>query len=283
LIELIVAMMIIMFLLALVAAFITRFQDQQRAAKGADMLQGWLLIAKQRAIRDQAPTGLRLMTDSDGYVRVLQHIQQPDAYWGGSSSRLVSASKNTAQFKGARFTGGQGSQNLWPVQPGDYLEISGGGLLHRITSVSSESLSWAVNDPLPYDVTEPTSSYRVVRSPRLVPGESMLQLPQNVVIDISQSTIKYQPPFASDKQQAPFNYDIVFGPGGGLVGKGTVNDMVILWVRDVSLDNAPGTGRLLGSPTLIAVATRTGSIAAHPVNPGLDPFLFAKDGRSSGM
>jgi hypothetical protein len=57
----------------------------------------------------------------------------------------------------------------------------------------------------------------------------------------------------------------------------------ILWVRDTSLDKPTD-----GEPVLITVYSRTGLIAAHPIN--LDTsigdgtfYAFTRDGRSSGL
>src|SRR4029078_11699650 len=97
--------------------------------------------------------------------------------------------------------------------------------------------SLTFTDQLPYTIDQPTSNYRVIRSPRLVPGEPPLPLPQNVAIDVGAVLSKYQPPQATDKQSAPFNYDIVFGPAGGVVGRGAGNDHIILW-RSASVSRA---------------------------------------------
>jgi hypothetical protein len=72
--------------------------------------------------------------------------------------------------------------------------------------------------------------------------------------------------------------DILFAPGGGLVERGAPSDSVILWVRDLTLDDP-----FQGEPVLIAIYSRTGFIAAQPVAPGSDPYAFTKDGRSSGL
>src|SRR5262245_31535198 len=61
LIELVVVMTLILALAAITVAFLPKVQESQRASTGADHLQGALLIAKQRALRDQAPRGLRLL------------------------------------------------------------------------------------------------------------------------------------------------------------------------------------------------------------------------------
>src|SRR4051812_34615828 len=84
LIELLVVITIMVALFALVAAVAPRMGERQRASRGADMLQGWLLIAKQRSIRDRAPRGIRLLSSPPplyaSYVTQLQYIEQPEPY-----------------------------------------------------------------------------------------------------------------------------------------------------------------------------------------------------------
>lgn len=60
LVELIVVVAIIATLVTITALYFPRFQEQEQVNRGADMLQGWLLIAKQQARRDAVPTGLRV-------------------------------------------------------------------------------------------------------------------------------------------------------------------------------------------------------------------------------
>ena len=63
LVELLVVIVIILILASLVVALNPRIAGAQKVAKGGDLLQGWLAIARQRAKRDQIPTGVRLIPD----------------------------------------------------------------------------------------------------------------------------------------------------------------------------------------------------------------------------
>ncbi len=76
-------------------------------------------------------------------------------------------------------------------------------------------------------------------------------------------------------------YEILFAPGGGVTGQGTTTGgNIVLWLRDVTKDNAS----MEGSPLLVSIHTRTGLVAVHPVNiAGPDFYAFTKDGRSSGL
>lgn len=94
LVELLVVIIIISVLSTLVIAFGPTLGEKQRASRGADQLQGWFFLAKQRALRDQKPRGLRLIADSTStfattvpgaagaYVRQLQLIEQPEPLQG---------------------------------------------------------------------------------------------------------------------------------------------------------------------------------------------------------
>lgn len=60
LVELLVAVAILIILAAIVVAFLPNVLEQDRPARGADRLQEVLLIARQRAVRDRAPRGVRI-------------------------------------------------------------------------------------------------------------------------------------------------------------------------------------------------------------------------------
>src|SRR5207249_2776633 len=122
--------------------------------------QGWLLIAKQRALRDQMPTGIRIHAGrlypisapgaaTTTWAHDLQYIQQPEDFYGGPGTTIkVLASTGLAIADGGvDFFGGYGpglaQRDLWPVRPdlstlqqdGDYLQVKG-GLVHRITGIA---------------------------------------------------------------------------------------------------------------------------------------------------
>jgi prepilin-type N-terminal cleavage/methylation domain-containing protein len=280
LIELLVVMGIILILASLAVAFIPNVAEAERTARGADRLQGWLLVARQWAKRDGVPTGVRLSPGNlypyagapiaPNYVSDLQYIQQP-ADFSQPATISWTAGSYVVNAAGIDFTGGYSSSYLYPVQPGDYLELLGGGLsglLHQIDPSSSGSVSYnsgtstltLVNDGNPLTGTGPPTSYRIIRGPRILPGEDSLQLPQNVAIDLIQSLA---PPASGSGTR-----DILFGPSGSVIG--TSSSRIVLWVRDVTLDAANP-----GEQTLVTVYCRTGFIAAHPVDTSVNTTLMA--------
>src|SRR5438552_11730667 len=88
LVELLVVITLIMILAGLAAAFLPTIGDSARQAQAASMLQQWILTAKQKALRDQVPCGLRLIPYTDpttgvtnlNQVRECKYIEQPDDF-----------------------------------------------------------------------------------------------------------------------------------------------------------------------------------------------------------
>jgi len=81
LIEMIVVMAIILTIAVLGIAFLPKFLDNQNLTRAADHLSQWLLTAKQRAKRDGAPTGVRILVDPTTHLATqCQYVQQPEPY-----------------------------------------------------------------------------------------------------------------------------------------------------------------------------------------------------------
>jgi prepilin-type N-terminal cleavage/methylation domain-containing protein len=309
LIEMLVVIGIIVVLATLSVAIIPSVQQRTKAARAADQVQGWLLIARERALRDRLPRGVRLIIDVDsrfGYVaRNLVYIEQPDPFTGGAimfdTPGQPTSLMNKASFVGnVDITGGQaGTQPfndpLWLIQPGDYLQIQGGGS-HFITAVyppnpaagtpayvlTATNLWDSVNlPPAPATPTPPypaysTTAYLVTRSPRPIADEKALTLPDDVVIDLNSPAlvppgvptppagVQLSVPDATAGIADPLTpnqilYDILFSPSGALTGNiGNGNGKVILWFRDVTKDYP-----------LMIVATPTGTTLL-PAGPGSD-------------
>jgi prepilin-type N-terminal cleavage/methylation domain-containing protein len=227
------------------------------------------------------------------------------------------------------FTGGLSSgagyghdDPSWPVQgdklktlnngqtvilPGDYLEVQGGGLLHRIGNVFPHSpdnsvfTSYLVLDIDPATLAAqggqigPTAQWRVIRQPRVLKGETPLLLPQDVAIDFNNYKNLYNAPndlYLGYPPNSPAGTtDILFAPSGRVLGALGAQDRIVLWVRDITQDLP-----YQNNPVLVSIHTRTGFIAVQPVNLNdptnvnkFDPtysdnwWLFTQDGRLSGL
>ncbi len=152
-----------------------------------------------------------------------------------------------------------------------------------------------------------SSNYTIYRQARPLPGEPTLLLPRGIAIDISReatsgfpSWYRLFPGFVNSGGSAPF--DILFDPSGRVVSTiGASSARVCLWVRDATV-NTPGPlagndlvatdPRVLppGENSIICVYTRTGLVAAHPVDatrlqPGANwnPFFYTQGAQSSGQ
>jgi prepilin-type N-terminal cleavage/methylation domain-containing protein len=301
LVELIVVMALILLLAAIGVMFIPTFQEQQRAARGGVLLQGWLAIAKQQARRDQGARGIRLFPSSGNasHVRDLAYTEAPPDFpeTAVAKASLSSAAgdppKKTIRFDpinlgdpNVDFTGGQTDEKLYHVQKGDYLELADQGIVRRITDFNFTNPA----EPkliVEGDIDLPISNapnWRVMRGPRVV-GDP-LQLPDGVVIDLTtnDATIGFNNPLPSDPQTGYI--DILFSPSGKLIGRGTTVDMLVLWVRDATNDTGTvAVDRIQGEPSLITVRTASGVVAAYPPdqsNNYSDPYAFARAGKVGG-
>src|SRR5689334_23274451 len=130
LVELIVVITIILLVAALGAAFMPRVQERQNVNRGMDLLSQWLLIAKQRARRDNLVTGVRFIIDPNDpnagtYANQLTqvvYVQQPGPYTNGQFLAVTDNpdGTHTATFNNVDFTNGGLPASEWLVQPGDY-------------------------------------------------------------------------------------------------------------------------------------------------------------------
>lgn len=164
LIEMLVVVSIILVITVAVVAVAPRFTDDRKLARAADQLAQILLTTKQRTKRDLVPTGVRLFLNPSlagqgkgNLVTELQYIQQPDDFAPTGSTVTLTAVPNSAAIDAQipasviwprgwgglvmvaqgtpplDFTSGFSNSALWPVQPGDYLNVK--GTAHLILAV----------------------------------------------------------------------------------------------------------------------------------------------------
>jgi hypothetical protein len=184
------------------------------------------------------------------------------------------------------------------VQPGDYLELLGGGGVHLIVDVPTKD-KLMLNIAAGFDEASfrATANYRILRQPRVLLGEKPLEVPGDTVIDLG-------PPARTDPATGePLSFlsasptrsvnvperlvagaigpkklflEVVFAPNGAVLSQHT--GKVILWLRD-------GTARApdLGSPNLLVIPVSTGFVAPYEVAPGSNPYLYTESGRGAGI
>lgn len=303
LVEMLVVLALVLVLATLLIAFGPRMAEKHKAAAGADQLQQWLLIAKQRALRDRSPTGLRLIPDTDNpsFVRKLRYVQLP-ADLRFQRPMSVSAGSAPGRFDYVDLGAGPGENfragsadlpgytdpAFWTVQPGDFIQFpdltvhkiggadSTGAVIGTPVTPTRLQLNWS---GAPASPINSSTLFSIFRSSRPILGEQELLLPEDIVIDLGTNTT-YAVPLYQGFSGYP---EIVFGTDGPMINT-PLNGKAILWVRDVTQGTA--------EQTLIVVYGRTGFIAAHQVDvtpsqtvPGqyANPYSFTQDGRSSGL
>ncbi len=348
LVEMLVVIAIILALAALAAAFAPRVNDNYHMTRAVDNLEQWLLTAKMRAKRDGLATGIRFIPDPNplnaGVYFQCQYIQQPPPLSGGqyvggppaplppgafiytnpnngavgyyTGGLLTSASAGTVSFQGVDFTLGMypGSTlwNQWLVQPGDYLEINGGGayLIGGYSATSPQTtLLLGVPTPYPpllppvlpitatptpnYDSTltintslvnaTPTTNYRILRQPRILIGEEPLVLPNNYAVVATAI-----PPTIIPGNGLPGNptllwsnvaagtsgyLEILFSPTGAVIGPNAGSGTVFITVYDTTMDTTD-INSFINRIGIVAVQTRSGFVGAYglPAGAGLPGY-----------
>src|SRR5262245_2992839 len=82
LVEVMAVVTLVLLLAGLTVAFLNNFR-RSSSAQGASQLYNWLSMARQRAIRDRNPYGVRLVQNAGnpGLVDQLQYIEQPEDFY----------------------------------------------------------------------------------------------------------------------------------------------------------------------------------------------------------
>jgi hypothetical protein len=193
------------------------------------------------------------------------------------------------------FIGADSSNALstYLVLPNDYLELFGGGALYSIVYARTVSYN-GVNYPalqLNQSASIPQSAngtgstnWRIIRQPRRVPGEDILTLPQDVVVDIGQigtTGLNYSQNVPSrgtvtvGTTTVP-NYEILFSPSGDVIGQSASTGKILLWVRDATVPSPSqgDTPPMQGNPTLVGIQVRGGFLGTYPVVPNTNAASY---------
>jgi type II secretory pathway pseudopilin PulG len=293
LVEILVVIAIMIVLVGLVLAFYPK-REVRNAAEGASQLQSYLAGAKTRALRDQQPVGVRLLTNDNGatftgaqLVTALERFAPIDP--GNNTifldlpagSGITAVTQNTARQVGVPLLGN--------VEVGDVLEIvEVTPSSHRIVAIDYATntmrlaaaletfddgmgnISSRVSGVPNVNCTASArlrNNYRYLRAPRPLMGEQPWQLPRDVVIRGATGIIPSSLNIPTDSKG---NWEIRFAPGGSVIN---AEGRTVLWVEDVN-----GVAK----PTLLVIYPN-GAIAAHPVGPPGNEYQFTADGRSSGQ
>jgi prepilin-type N-terminal cleavage/methylation domain-containing protein len=291
LVELLVVISILTVLLALTAIYVVpAFQDNKNIIRGVDRVSTVLLIAKQRALRDQRPVGVRFEVDTEGSCRSLRYVEQPDLLTGQRA--ILTQGSTTVMLPGVDLRGSAppGDLENYNVQPGDWIRFLTPPPNTSQNMELSSNPAWPEGGVSVFNApgtTREVGPFSIIRQTRPVPGEDVVELPQNVVVNLQavsninseygvpQRFRHFNPPPANPYQR--YFYEIVFSPSGGVFNRYSATP-IVLWVHDATKSPTdPATARLIG------IYPRTGLVGAHELAPGANPLAFALDGKSSGL
>ncbi len=243
LIELLVAIGIILFLAALAVRFLPTAYNEGREANAAASVQGWFDLAKQKALRDQAPRGIRLWIDPTTTLQVTEaeFIEQPDPYTGDAIYSDPNDLRHVyfdPQGKAPvpDVCNGQLAPNpvtqtydKWYIQPGDILQLFGGQsyLVRDYQNMAPwpnhvplgfklnpEVWPWPLvgvvqrvqaelNTPLAMPIPSPGNTNYRILRQPRPIGDEKLQLPEGIVIDLAANALGS--PFTNPATLYPWN------------------------------------------------------------------------------
>ena len=153
-VELLVAMALAVTLLGLaVAVSQSSAFDSYKTVGAADRFSQWMLVAKNRALRDRAPRGVRLIMDSTGSTcREIAYIEMPEAYVVPPGARLAlvysaSGSPLTITDKQVFLTGVSYADFSASVAIGDLFTIPELGGAYKIDVIADASGYAATSKP----------------------------------------------------------------------------------------------------------------------------------------
>ena len=321
-IELLVAMGIALTLLGLAVA-VTQSSafDSYKTVGAADRVSQWMLIAKNRALRDRAPRGVRLIVDpSTNTCKEIAYIEMPDAYIvppGAQLQLLYDYQAATMMMpprisnKRVFLTGVNLLDFQASVSPNDLVYLTDFGMSFRIATIIAPLTGAPPGTTVELTLTNPvqslpdlgaaystpgtvpvyvTANFGIYRQARPLLGEPTQQLPLGMVIDLASSVKNPGPPrYDHNIPLVAGNRDILFAPSGEVMFAS--EGLIVCLMRDINRN--PAAIDLMnqadldkaGQLILIAIYAKTGAIATQNVAPISvnDPFKFAKDGINTGL
>ena len=279
LIEMLVVIGIMLVIAGLIALLMPNWAQRGRVNSAAVQVQQWFLVAKQMAVLDQAPRGVRLLPDPNNpnLLTKLQYIKQPEDFAGGQISTFP-GDTSVVQIENVSldlFGGNPSNPNVWLIQPGDHVQIGGSGMVRQIKPLnpadptyssiirSGGKYSLDLKSPFIYPVDPPTSAFKIIRGPRIM-GEEALDLANDIAIDLSTNDKPYAASYGGSITRNGNNstdpVDIMFAPNGAVMGNWS-RPKIIFWVRDTTFDT-----EFEGDPSLVVIYTRTGLIDSFEID-----------------
>lgn len=319
LIELLVAMSIAILLAALAVGVVysTGAVGSQRVVAAADKVSGWLMVAKQRAIRDGNVQGVRFFLNGDRCSEA-QYIEKPAqpfvpnpgqnpngariilVYVDSNGNSIIEAGEKQAYYypgvggppttifsDGTVNTGDLlmlsefgTSYRLDGVDPADTtINFAGSGITVRRLQLGDYPKLGVGHSPAAGEATHSLYGFAFQPQPRPLFGEPILQLGENAVIDY-----RTTPAVTTLGVNASGgSFDVLFTPSGQVYAPAT-QSIIALWIRDPNKTANPFDFNNAGEQVLVVVYPKTGMISTSLVYPDINnAHKYAREGINAGL
>lgn len=321
LVELMVAMSIAIILAGMTVGLVysTGAATSQKVVGAADKVSGWLMVAKNRAVRDGNAQGVRFFINGNTITEA-QYIEKPPkpfvpnpatdpngarivlVYNDANTNGIVEPTEKQVFYFPGNAPGGTGIFG-GTVVAGDMLMLSEFGTAYRIdsfagadTSISFGSISGmarqlTLGHPGVPDYPEAGAAHAPGGTPAHVTYGVAFQGQARPVfgeqtLQIGENTcIDYRTaPVTTLGVSAPAGFFDVLFSSSGQVHAATSTSITALWVRDPTKTGNPHDFPNAGEQVLVVIYPKTGSISTCLVNPNpADTHKFAYEGINAGL
>ena len=291
LVELLVVMTIMVVFASLTAAFYPSLKADNAISRVSTMVQSNFVAARQRAKRDRVPTGIRMQLDADGRCTQLLLVQKPEELNVNTLGNISAAAGVITFVNDLRQDGYE--DLIFPYDcvvnnsSGESLAVT--GINQGLNPADKKQAFYEQNFSIPNFNQTPFSDYRVIRTPRTIPGENKVDIPDEYEISLIRSKdilASYDRPRSNlpVSTLGSSTFDIIFDPTGTLSSLGLSGDAV-LWLHKFTSEPTD-----FSKDALICIRKINGKIGVFSVdrinttNPGdSSPFGFTKDPRNEGL
>lgn len=304
--ELMVVMVILAVLTTMTVAVVNFSMAAERSRAAARQVQSFLAGARDRAIYEKHPVGVRFLVDDNipGTASSMIYVEE---------ATLTGTVKFVSDTTGTTTVEQVDGDTVWKrlrekglLETGTLIRIpdNDDGFWHGVYGFPSDTeitFSPKFREPrLPTrNLTFRLRLHNIVR-----PNQEPSLLPRGIVIDLDRSKL---PRFWKEGLLAAYTdrLDIVFSPNGTVTGQVAAGGLVHFYLAesaDTERLNGLGIGSIpsdvpygsddeLGDRLLVTVFARTGSVSSHPVDPtpssgdarvAEDPYRYAETGQVAG-
>lgn len=323
LVELLIAMSIMVMMAAITAAFYPSISSDNQISNAANKVQSLLVGARQTAMRSRFVTGIRFLADSNNPASSISCtqmmlIQKPSDLTGLSISGLFTISNGDLILQDLTKTATKEGINLWDTTTGLDMVLPGDILINPTTNRSTNVVARGWSNPANvsglgflnltvnqvvqvnasfYNPTDITGlNFKIVRQPRVVPGEEPVSLPEGyeiplLALDTSSTPVKPKnmitgPPWRDTTPGvSDYSVDIAFDKTGSLFQMNFSSNAYVWITKTGSAKPEDGA--------VISVNRMNGKVGVFPVGPVdlnnlnnalmHDPFRFARDPSNEGL